>query len=159
MVPVCGQPRLGRAGHNVAQMEPAHSADSDHHHLSTTSGAESNAMTSIQSQPLSKDQVEEYENEDRSRTIKITAGTMNLWQWGMTLPESERVEFERIYQEHEAFVAAAQAVGDVTITKDGDDFTLVWKSFEIHCKWIATMSHRDHLQYLDYWRRYREYVG
>ena len=40
MVPVCGQPRLGRAGHNVAQMEPAHSADSDHHHLSATSGSE-----------------------------------------------------------------------------------------------------------------------
>jgi hypothetical protein len=115
-------------------------------------------MTVNQSQPLSKDQVEEYENEDRSRTIKVTPGKMNLWQWGMTLPDSERPEFERIYNEHEAFVAAAKAAGDVSITKDGDNFTLVWKSFEIHCKWIATMAHEDHLKYLDYWRRYREAI-
>lgn len=40
MVPVRGQPRLGRTGHNVAQMESAHGADSYHHHLSATGGAE-----------------------------------------------------------------------------------------------------------------------
>jgi len=33
MVPVCFQSRLGHTGHHVAQVEPAHCADSDHSDL------------------------------------------------------------------------------------------------------------------------------
>lgn len=102
--------------------------------------------------------VEEYTNNDLTRTIKITAGRINFYEWGMTLPEPELSEFRRITNDHENFVQAAKEAGDVIITKDGEDFTLVWKSYDIHCKWIATVPPEDHRQYLDYWRRYREYI-
>lgn len=45
MVPVRGQSGLGRAGHHVEEMEPAHCADRDHRDISASGSAERVAVT------------------------------------------------------------------------------------------------------------------
>jgi hypothetical protein len=102
--------------------------------------------------------VDQYINKDGSRVIDVVLGKITFLQWGMSLPEDEKGEFLRVYTQHEDFVQAAEQAGDMERTIIENRHTLVWKSADIHSKWIATVPAADHKKYLDYHRRYQEQI-